>query len=682
MAQVQPMGIAKGLIEFTGKSAEVTAYCLDLYAHAPYSGTRYTQFNAPVTVTRTNGSVLNVRSLDDLVKQGYIEVRGVGNNIEQGMYDRLRFVKTEKGRSIQSINLESEAIARTRNYSKSSYQELDQLFSSEIVPFIGTNRQLHQYLPQELLWLRQEGKDLASGLRKNVVEHVAEHVGRQELLDQFNLLKKERSVFSTSKKPVRESELPVFVNQPNESGRVLAKTNYDPNHNLDINYIQLEDGGNSFVVKTPEKELLIFDTGKTKKDAARLQQLIKSSGDDITSAKVFITHTDADHINGLKRWLKDDVKIDQIIVSDMYSSKNGAKQFEKFKAQLEKCCNYTQSSLGEGLAISFSQGVNDISLEAIPMLSNTTSASKVRFSSGDQLVLFKKRSSSQVNDLSMISRFEHNGVSHLSMGDAGTSSIRSVLSDVKAQKALHDRKIGDLQQRILDVEDEIESLTRDLNLDYNSSVIDDIQKSIGDELAGQFGEEHKELIDHLIRKNKLIVETLESGRLPNIDLLKSYEDQLDGLLSKLDIEDDLITKALKKHTDAYNTRVAKLDALSAERETLIESLASTLEKADPLVLESTIVQWPHHHWLPDLTVGTNKQVLDEFLNTTNPQYLILSNPPKGVKQSLNNLMDYLNKFKAEYGKAFEIILLDEHFKVISLNDYLFESDSHYYDLKG
>ena len=505
-------------------------------------------------------------------------------------------------------------------------------------------------------------------------------------IDQFIATFRQNAVQRRQLSPLQH---PILNNPPsayrfdpganNSVQRVLTKKNYDPKYTLDVNYLNLEGGGSAVAIKTPENRLLLFDTGKTKKDAERIVDLIRNSDQNLESATVFISHPDADHINGLKRWLKDDIHVDEIIISDVHISKRGTKQLEKFKDRIDDAGVYTEHSLGVQKTLSYSKNKSHVRVVEHTTSAPDFSISGMHLSSGEQVTVYKNMKSAQVNDLSLMMKISHNDVSHFNLGDAGRATIGKLLKEVKAQRAPYEQKLAKLKTSLLELETEINRIDVQLTAESlhprwpeDARVqLDLFAKREAKETLGEAHEQvvsaSNDLLEHLERATEQTQRTIGYSRQTQLKRNEYIEALIEFNQQKNAISyapNDLA----ERYTKAYNTEMNKLNELLDMKQEIQDQIQEVYEQLKPYQLNSDILQWPHHHWLPDLTRGNNKQLLDDLLHEVDARYIILSDPPKGVKQSLENLLDYLKSYKKEFGKDFEIIQLDSHFKVISLLD--------------
>ena len=135
------------------------------------------------------------------------------------------------------------------------------------------------------------------------------------------------------------------------------------------------------------------------------------------------------------------------------------------------------------------------------------------------------------------------------------------------------------------------------------------------------------------------------------------------------------TQELRKKADTiYNDEILpkisqkknKIDKENDEMEKWRKSLNN-----NAVTLQSNILQWPHHMWLP---ADKDLNMLKSFLLEVNPQKIIITSPPKGRTQDKDRLIKFLGDFKSKHNINLEFIFLEDstNYKIISHNIFVKE----------
>lgn len=660
----QPMGILKGVYQFADNLAEIPAYCLDRMADTPNAEATYLTFDSKVKITTSKGVEEN--TLDHFVNEGIVNVSGVSDEYGRGTHRKLKLEKGPNGDDLIQIEFLDHTVAREAGYNKYSQPYLKKAFERDIIsrlaPEVLENPAHVRYVQQEY-WDTQYNVFEYSGLKTEidlkVKDYFEEHFN--SLMNNKTIekiLPDELEIKSTPKNtPISFETVGSSISETHS----IRKSGYNPEKNLTINYLHLEGGGNSFIVKTPAKELLIFDTGKVKFDAKRIKAFIKEYEGEIETVKMFVTHTDADHINGLKTWLKQGVEIEQIIVSNVERTGHGKEQLEKFRNIIADKKGYSEEYLADGELIRY--GVegkeNDIHFKALCNDCEKVKTYQVNLTeSSYQLIFHKYVNGSNVNDLSIVSKILHEDVSHLSMGDVGITAIKNLVNENKIQRGKLQERMDELALEIEELGDKIPEYIPSEEELISAIKTNSIKLSV-DKLGDQFDIGPWSIYPKLAQLN-LEFSLTQAEQKIRWDCL--------GIMSK-DIENMTIApekmeKVVDEVVQSYNITISKLNETVTARNKLIEKYNELFLQRETLSLNSTVLQWPHHYWLPDISIASNKTTLDNLLNEVGPQYLVISKPPNGVKQDLEKLLDYLKGFQKEFDVSFEIKVLDtENFEI-------------------
>lgn len=395
----QPMALY-GSVEFRNNQGYVETRCLDYFASAPQEEQEFDNhgsFSGKVKIHYSDNKK-SVLLLEQAVSEGQIEIVGRGDN----RVDLMLIKKGVKGSNIEKIDFLGDNVAIHKD-ALGEYKMADLINDSRLFPGLGG---------QELLWKKQ--------IKEKNFREINKDYFKFEKLENKNRAKSIKNGFKE------------ISSRPLINGKSLAiiGNNLDISKAVESHILVLEDGGYCNIIKDSKSNLILIDGGKTERDADKIIDFINSNYPNcIRRLMVVNTHSDLDHLGGIKQMISKGIIFKQILLPDVTNLKRGQIQIEKFRTDIAKDSNYSEEVIADHFLL-YTHNSNGSDFQSINLKKFNFSdanyfsgilqipGSPLKINLGNQI------NASNVNDRSLILRIAQGNRQLIVMGDAGISAIR------------------------------------------------------------------------------------------------------------------------------------------------------------------------------------------------------------------------------------------------------------------
>jgi beta-lactamase superfamily II metal-dependent hydrolase len=429
-----------GSVEFRNNQGFVETRCLDYFAKAPYSGQLFDStgyFNGTVKLIYHKNKE-KLLSLDEAIKSDFIEIYGLNPNVTydrakfeykiMNRYDSMLIKLGRNGFGIKKLEFLEANIAISK-YSVDKYRMEELIYYSK--KFAGEEN------GQRSLWLLQsEDNEIKKYIDKGASDLANIKKVTQESRQRFDLLQKEyfkleklenKNRTKSIKKGFKE-----ISSRPLKRGKslVIIGNNLDISKAVESHILVLEDGGYCNIIKDSKNNLILIDGGKTERDADNIIDFIDSNYPKCDKRLMVInTHSDLDHLGGIKHMIKKGIIFKQILLPDVTNIERGKKQIEKFKTDIAIPFKYNEEIIADHFLL-YTHNSNGSDFQSINLKKFNFSDAKyfsgflqipgspLKINLGNQI------NAKNVNDRSLILRIAQGNRQLIVMGDAGISAIR------------------------------------------------------------------------------------------------------------------------------------------------------------------------------------------------------------------------------------------------------------------
>ncbi len=412
-----------------------------------------------------------------------------------------------------------------------------------------------------------------------------------------------------------------------------------------MSYINLHDGGSTTILKDTDESVMLIDSGYSSNDANRIMTFLQNKYSNKIKLKIFITHPDSDHINGLLKMIEKGYNFSEIIMPIPQNSKAEKKVSDFDNKIIEYGFEKTISPETQIVKYSNKTAIptnSDYDAFILPT-ANQISAFLYKMNENAIIKIYRLSNPGNMNDHSLIIRSEYNGVSHLNMGDIGMPVIRKLVEREKEEKEKYENEKNRIQHEYEKIQKESIDNLKEIEKSYESETLEKIKGILSkNSLIIKSAVEYrlrKDIENNRLDKNNLneVKEAIEKYKteeykrilqeLNNKIIIESINEKYKNIFKEA--ETDLVIN-MQKAYKKYKNEIAEL-------------------KMHSFVISSNVLQWPHHFWLPMGFPFSGKSELTELLKAVNPQFIIITTPKKGVRQ--NKVSRFRN-----LGQNYEIIM--------------------------
>ncbi|MEO9802015.1 MAG: MBL fold metallo-hydrolase [Reichenbachiella sp.] len=287
---------------------------------------------------------------------------------------------------------------------------------------------------------------------------------------------------------------------------VIEKKKLGPKR-MDINYIALEGGGSSTVIKGTNNEVYVVDTGGKIKDAKNLSSFISKHYGEKQKLRILITHPDADHFGGLDYLIANEDVIE--VLFPKAHSAIVSKKMDKISST-SLLGSYHKSMVNDQY-LKFSKTADNLAHAKAADL-GPVERGRYGVSSDIDFQTFQLTGMRTTNDHSICSKIKYNGVSHLNLGDLGLSPLKKLID-------AHDLSVGGHVDLLKETQDEVSTRIREIemlkkelkSMQSNTAMIQrfmesnsSLDRTVSESLSKQY--EHAQKINELETKLQVFVE--------------------------------------------------------------------------------------------------------------------------------------------------------------------------------